>query len=273
MLLPWQSKIRKTGQQTIFWFAVTGLLSLPEMAFADLLTPIEFLLDYNVGLEVGDTNDTVAFLYHQPEDGSYRDAKICESTGKAGRESLVCQLDFVQRDSNFSVFIEHPFERQGFWHLDWDVGISLKHLSGEFKSETTLPSNAPVKQMTLNMFSLNARPYVTFGITPKEFWPDLLLSLGTTGEALFGSFELDDQRYHLKSGVFRRSRVLSFAFWELQVVFWRFGKGYLAFNMNHSNVTSAVSSKPEILAEESVGLPAPDLELRRNFFGLKLLFK
>ena len=248
-------------------------LGLSSPALAGLLTPLEFLLDYQLGLEVGDTTDTATFMYHQPVDGAYIDDNQCETINDGPERVYRCQQNFIKRDSNFGLFIEHPFKRQGFWHLDWDIGFSLKALSGTFEPEDENVVNGALDSLQLNLYSVNAQPFVTFGITPKSLWPDVLVSLGTTGELLIGSYQLNGQRYRLSSPVLRRSRVLSLSYWRVQVVFWRFAKGYFALNLSNSRVSSSVSSKPALVEDAQPGLSEPDLELQRSFLGFQLLFK
>ncbi|SMF43960.1 hypothetical protein SAMN06296036_113115 [Pseudobacteriovorax antillogorgiicola] len=248
------------------------VLAWPAVAWADLLSPLKFFLDYQLGIEVGDTTDSASLRYFQAEDGPHVDSDSCDRVGESPEKTFECEIEFEQRVSNFSLFIEHPFKRRGFWHLDWDLGLSFKWLNGEFEAKDQLPSNSPVQSIELNLYSINVRPYVTVGITPKDSWPDLLLSLGFVGEAIFGSYKFDDQSFDTDP-VMRRTRVLSISYFELQLVFFRFGKGYLAFNLSNSQVDSSVSSSPTLLADDTLDLTEPDLALTRNFFGLKLLFK
>ncbi len=248
-------------------------LGLHTTAYADLLSPWKFLLDYQLGLEVGETTDTAVFIYHQPANGSYVDTNNCETINDGAERVYRCQQNFSKQDSNFGLFIEHPFKRQGLWHLDWDIGISLKALNGSFEPDVENGVNGALDSLRLNLYSLNAQPFITFGITPQKLWPDILVSLGTTGEMLLGSYQLDGQSYQLDSPVIRRSKVLSFSYWRLQIVFWRFAKGYLALNLSNSRVSSAVSSKPALVEDSLSGISEPDLELQRSFLGFQLLLK
>lgn len=238
-------------------------------AQADLLSPWHYIKNYQLGFDVGERRDS-AEIGFDINRNTYNDAD-CEVLDN----NLVhCAHEFENDSSGYGVFIEQPFKRRGLWHFDYDISFDLRILDSKLVySGDKDPSRVPVKDMRLHLYSLIAMPYVTVGITPKDY-PELLFSLGPNGEMVWGSVNINDTRYQIaERGVFRRSSVRSLlSFMQLNLVLKRFGNGYFALTMSQIRGDDHVQDG-EILPEKIDQMTNLRLRLNKEFYGVKVLLK
>ena len=249
------------------------LIGSSQKALASIISPWKYLMQYQLGIELGDTTDRVSLVF-EPSENSYSNDKFCSNED----EKTICKIPYQQRSSNYGFFLQQPFERQGLWYINWDVSLGLKFLSGDYKlAEDDEGENVPYSQISMNALSFTIYPYIVFGITPKSFWPDLLISFSpVVGEAVFGNAKIGDDEFDFKNGVFRRTQMLSIPTIDFDLILVRFGDGYFGLHYSNLVVDSHVSSHPKIIdgdLNELVGVDSLDLEIARNFVGFRLLFK
>lgn len=245
-------------------------------AHASILSPWNYIKQYQLGIDVGTTSDTATFNF-DIDPATYSDTENCKASERnAGLNT--CNLTFAKpQSSNYGVFLEQPFKRKGFWHIDWDISFAFRSFSGEFsygEDETEEarvdPDSLPIKDVVLNYYGITSRLYLTFGITPKT-WPEILISVGPTGEVFGGNASFNGKDYKEKVTI-RRSQVLGFSYVSLDIVFWRFGKGYFGFTMwNHQGKDDV--EEGNLLPPDEAPFSDLGVTMSRNFFGLKLLLK
>jgi hypothetical protein len=247
-----------------------------SQAFADLLSPWHYIKNYQLGFDVGERRDS-AQLGFEIDRNTYYD-ETC-SPVENSRNLVRCVHEFEDDHSGYGIFIEQPFKRRGLWHFDYDISFDLRIVDAKLtpvrqaQIEQKAEKNIPVRDVRLHLYSLVALPYVTLGITPEK-WPELLVSLGPTGEMVWGSVNINDTRYQTaERGVFRRSSVSSIlSYMQLNLVLRRFGKGYIGLTMSHTQGDDHVQDG-EILPETIDNMSNLSLRLNKEFFGVKVLLK
>lgn len=253
-------------------FILLMMVFYTHSSSASILSPWRYLMQYQLGIDVGETNDIANFNFDAHE-SDYNHADFCEDK-EDFPELNECSIPFTQKSSNFGVFLEQPFKRQGLWHLDWDISFALRSFTGKFKREEDTPEEAaalPIRDVNLNYYGIGSRIYVTLGITPKK-WPELLVSLGPTGEAMFGSAEFNDEEFKSESAI-RRSRIGELgSYISIDLVFFRFKKGYAGLVFwRHSGQNDV--QEGQLIPKEYETFQNLNLTLDRNFSGFKILFK
>lgn len=249
----------------IFLFA----LGSSGPALADLLSPWHYIRNYQLGFDVGERRDS-AEIGFDINRNTYND----ENCEPLDNNQVHCNHEFGNDTSGYGIFIEQPFKRRGLWHFDYDVSFDLRivdsklHYSGDRDA-----TKVPVKDMRLHLYSLIAMPYVTVGLTPKSY-PEILFSLGPTGEMVWGSVNINDTRYQIaERGVFRRSSVQSLlSYMQINLVLKRFDKGYFALTMSRTQGDDHVQDG-EILPEKIDQMSNLRLRLNKEFYGVKILLK
>ena len=234
-----------------------------------ILAPWKYIKQYQLGIDVGDIDDRATFSF-DIEPGIFSDERFCESSERnLGLNK--CDLVFQKKSSNYGIYLEQPFKRSGFWHLDWDVSFALRTFSGEFAVEEGVePNELPIKDVLLDYYGITARLYVTFGITPKK-WPEVLVSIGPTGEIFGGRASFNGKSFPNQFTI-RRSRVLGIPYYSVDIVFWRFGKGYFGFTgWIHEGKDDVQEGR--LLPQDEKPFTDFNVTMSRSFIGLKLLLK
>jgi len=255
---------------------VIFLLWPSDEAFASLLSPWHYIKNYHLGFDVGERSDLAHFGFEISQD-TYFD-ETCEPVRGSVRR-VRCVHDFEDSSSGFGIFIEQPFKRRGFWHFDYDLAFDLRIVDSKLhpvrgdQGGKLTGKDIPVKDVYLHLYSLVAIPYLTVGVTPLR-WPELLLSFGPTGEAVWGSVNINDTRYQIaERGVFRRSAVGSFlSHLQLNLILKRFGKGYFGITSSQTKGDDHVQDG-KIFPESIDNMSNMSLHLNKQFFGVKVLLK
>lgn len=249
----------------IVMFALTANISL-----GSILTPWKYIKQYQLGIDVGETSDRAVFGF-DIHPTIYNDTENCTLSDEANGMNT-CSLTFNKSSSNYGIFLEQPFKRKGFWHVDWDISFALRSFSGDFEApENVEKTTLPIQDVSLNYYGATTRLYATVGMTPKK-WPEILISFGPTGEVFGGSAEFNGKKYPTKYTI-RRSQVLNlFSYYSLDIVFLRFGKGYFGFTVSQHEGKDDVQ-EGRLLPEEDDLFTDLNVTMSRSFFGFKLLFK
>lgn len=255
--------------------AIIPFLCLSGKARADLLSPWHYIKNYQLGFDVGERRDS-ARLGFDVNRSIYYD-ETCLPVQQTAH--VRCEHEFENSTSGYGIFIEQPFKRHGLWHFDYDLAFDLRIIDSKLspvraaEKEKHADKNIPVRDVRLHLYSLVALPYITVGITPQKF-PELLLSIGPTGEVIWGSININGTRYQTaERGVFRRSSVSSImSHMQINLILKRFGKGYFGITMSHMEGDDHVQDG-EILPEKIDYMSNLTLRLRKEFLGLKVLLK
>lgn len=200
---------------------------------------------YNLGLSYSTTTNYAAISYDSPATKTLPedcDTATAETTGQM-RCSAYLAPDGTG-SYNISVYIEKPFERQGFFYFK--PGFSLSSLSytgglapkpsSTYGGKTTTakststksgpsepaaePATAPLDRAYIQMYGVNWKTYLQIGITP-HYLPDILVSAGVGIQTVAGNVKV----FKTKTNAYI---IQPDGFGEVEVVVIRVGEGYLS---------------------------------------------
>jgi hypothetical protein len=87
--------------------------------------------------------------------------------------------------------------------------------------------------MNYSLYGIRIKPYIQFGVTPSVILPDILISLGPVAHALVGQVDVNGETKSSAlaqmSQLFSGINPVAYAYFELEIVFWRFGEGAFSF--------------------------------------------
>ncbi len=277
-----------------FWFLSVLLLQilLPLRAQADLLSPWRYIKNYQWGLELGDNDDRATIAFDQKsEKNQDQDACVASSNSHSienpqdVQTTTHCEVQFQRSGNGYGIFLQQPFKRSGFWHFDYDIGLSFRAIDGtmtlqdnQFDADSRWQN--PIDDLSLHLFSIVLKPQITFGVTPTHY-PELLFSFGPTIDVMWGSINMNSERYQTPAiGLYRRSglyvdpRFFYYANFQTEVVLRRIGKGWISFSMwtlaGEDHVQYGDLLPTHLQDQDIYDL---SLTLRQSFFGLKVVLK
>lgn len=199
------------------------LLLMPGIAFGSVL---EYLSDYQLGLEYINHTDQVEMDFSMTGDGSIRG---CEAIpNEPGRQRCSVTMDSESSSSGYGLFFAKPFRASGLIHLQFDVGFGFRYLRGQIgakSGEKLQAKGLPLYEVSYQLLNLIIRPFVRFGITPASDFPDILLTMGPSFQLGMGEVSINQQKetVFLLTG----SSLLG-GFLELEVIVFRFDPGYIS---------------------------------------------
>ena len=190
----------------------------------------DFVKSYQLGIEHSISRDQLVLNYEVDgtEGASSDSCKAFSGDSNLRRCSVSVASGGGQ---GFQLLAQKAFERQGFWHLDFDVNFGLRYLAGTIsESKAQAEDLAPLESLRFSLGALLVTPSVTFGIAPANFWPDVLLSVGPALQIAAGSVAINDQSKTVVVGTSSGSDLSSMirGHGQIEVVFWRFGDGALS---------------------------------------------
>jgi len=217
-----------------------GLLSLcatsPAFSFD--------FFDYQLGFDYSQSFNVVNATYEVESN----DSKLCEDSSNPGKRK--CHVQMGSGGSNgiirgWGIFLQPAFKRQGDIYFDWGLSFGARYISGELEdlnsSKAPRSTSTPLNSMSYSLFSVLAKPYIKFGVTPAKKWPDLLISVGPMAQALTGKVEVNDETE--TAAMAATSNGFLNGFWEVEIVVWRFGEGALSLYYLEDAVKAANGSK------------------------------
>jgi hypothetical protein len=209
-------------------FAIAALLLLlPTRAFALFSELTDYLKQYEVGIDYENSYDSVDASYLTSKPGAGVTKGCVDAPAYQGKERCTVAMTGGS-SSGFGLFLQQAFKRQGNFYFNADIGFGVRYLNGEASSADLAQAkanNLPLKQLSFSLAALVIKPYLTVGITPASKYPDLLLSFGPAAQLAVGKVSVDGQTQDV--GMATSSETLN-AFFQLEVVLWRFGKGALS---------------------------------------------
>jgi hypothetical protein len=230
---------------------------------------VDYFKQFHVGLDLSTYQSSLHLRYSTDSDKA-NDAS-CSQEGSTNH----CHLDIADesnRGHDYGIFIQQPFKRKGWIHYDFDLGGSLRYLSGRVR-DSDLKGEHPFDKISYGYAMIEMRPYVQLGLTPPNWLPDLLFSLGPAAYYAYGKFAVDDEDYWTKGlGAIGRSSITAFfSFFEMELVVWRFGT-----NGALSLFSSQLVNRPAVGAGSMVPANAGDIRIKeawisRQMHGFKLL--
>lgn len=246
------------------------LMGALSSAHASALTA--YLGRYNIGVDYVHSADGMNLTYETDTPGG-GPVKGCEQTLSSAARMRCATPLAAGGSSGFGVFLQQPFQRQGQFYFNWDLGFGVRALSGslrETEAAKLADRNLPLKRVEFALVGLLARPYVQLGITPSS-WPDLLLSFGPMIQVAAGRVRLNEEREAVLVGT--TSGITGFM--ELEVVLKRFGEG--AFSLISSRDFSGDARGSLFFPRSVDGMDDFRVQFSRHVggaafgFGLKLL--
>ncbi len=217
----------------ISWGRLAVLAWLTLIPSHGIASPLDYLRNYNLGVNLIGNNDQISVNYqvtdaNAADPGCYQDLngrrRCQESLSDHGRGLGAQYL------RGYGLFLQQPFKRQGFWHATADIALGALLLSGALPPEH---KNQTLNEMSYSLYGIRVKPYLQVGITPSQIFPDILISLGPVAHGLFGQVEVNGEKRNSLllqvSRLFSGINPLAYAFFELEIVFWRFGEGAFSF--------------------------------------------
>lgn len=186
----------------------------------------DYFRKYNVGVDYLSSHDSMTLLYDTPRLSGGGLAADCQPTGNPAR--MQCSTMMTGGvSSGLGLFLQQPFHRQGDFHFVIDLGFGLRLLNGDLQEEDAKKleqRGLPLKQASFSLVGVVMKPYVQVGYTPSSSFPDILFSFGPAVQVSMGHITINDERENV---VLATGSGLT-GFMELEVVFWRFGEGFLS---------------------------------------------
>lgn len=192
-------------------------------AFAGVM---DYLSKYNIGIDYASSYDGMNLIYDTDRLSGGLLAENCEASGNVARMECTSHM-MGGASSGFGIFLQQPFQRQGDFHFVVDLGVGVRYLNGALNEEETAETQRrglPLKQASFSLLGLVLKPYVQIGYTPSSRFPDILFSFGPALQISAGQVTINDEREEVLIGTSSGIR----GFTELEIVFWRFGEGFLS---------------------------------------------
>lgn len=243
---------------------------------------------YNLGLSYSTTTSYAAVSYDTPITKPLPDDCDTETSETAGQMRCTAYLAPDGTGAyNVSVYIERPFERQGLFYfkpgfalssLSYTGGLAPKPSSTYSGSSTTTsktatpggaptsaPAAAPLDKAYIEMYGVNWKSYLQFGITPR-YLPDILVSAGIGVQTVAGTVKV----FKTKTNTYI---IQPDGFGELEVVVIRGGEGYLSGFASYSE-SLVTNIGPNLIKDNPSGTTTTNykLGLRNQELGVRLLF-
>jgi len=246
-------------------------------ALAGVSDIANYLKRYQVGIDYSNSNDSVQMSYEIPADQSGGQLECEPVVGEITSKRCTAYMG-AGFSSGYGFLLQQPFKRQGDIYVNFDVGLGLRRLVGEYPPGSQKASkDGPLRNVNFELLALVARPYLQIGITPARTWPDILLSIGPAFQAAYGKVKVNEESKNVvigtSSGLSNSGLIGGYT--ELEIVFWRFGDG--AFSIYTAQDFTSGADGTSFYPGEVDGMS----DIRANFargvggaafgFGLKLV--
>lgn|GEM_PF-2739356 len=258
-------------------FLLLLFLCVSTSALAGVSDIANYLKRYQVGIDYSNSNDSVQMSYEIPADQSGGQLECEPVVGEITSKRCTAYMG-AGFSSGYGFLLQQPFKRQGDIYVNFDVGLGLRRLVGEYPPGSQKASkDGPLRNVNFELLALVARPYLQIGITPARTWPDILLSIGPAFQAAYGKVKVNEESKNVvigtSSGLSNSGLIGGYT--ELEIVFWRFGDG--AFSIYTAQDFTSGADGTSFYPGEVDGMS----DIRANFargvggaafgFGLKLV--
>jgi hypothetical protein len=220
----WPSKNTLRDLNAVFVLIILLTSMMSETAFALVAEVVNYVRQYQVGVDYSNSIDRVDLTYEMNRSGAMPSSCVQVEDDSSKQR---CSVGMIGGSSNgWGIFLQKAFKKQGFYYLDWDVGFGARYLSGELPKEERSLSGLPLKNASFRLGAAIMKPYIQFGITPDRF-PDILISLGPAMQVAVGTVSINDQSESVAVGTSSVTGPLSVihGFFALELVLKRFGDG------------------------------------------------
>ncbi len=243
----------------------------PVKAFAGVM---DYFSKYNIGIDYASSYDGINLTYDTPRLSGGLLAEDCAGTGNPARMECTTHM-MGGASSGFGLFLQQPFQRQGDFYFAVDLGMGVRYLNGAMNEEEAAVMQRrglPLKQASFSLLALVLKPYVQIGYTPSSHFPDILFSFGPAVQISAGQVTINDEREDVLVGTSSGIR----GFTELEIVFWRFGEGFLSV-FTSKDFSGGGQDGTDIYPHNKDGMDKFKASFSRNVggsafgFGVKLL--
>jgi len=230
---------------------------------------VEYFRQFHVGIDLSTYHSALQLSY--ATDSNKAIGTDCTQQGNTKN----CHLN-IDDDSNrgydYGLFIQQPFKRKGWIHYNFDLGASLRYLSGHVR-DSELKGEHPFEKISYNYAMVEVRPYFQFGLTPPNWIPDLIFSLGPAGYYAYGKFSLDDEDYWTTGlGAVGRSSVTAFfSYFEMELVVWRFASDGALSLFSSEQVNRPAVGAGSMVPANAGNVRIKEAWITRQMHGFKLL--
>jgi hypothetical protein len=218
---------------------------------------------YQLGVDYTNSYDGVAM--HYETDGTGGEAAGCAALEETPDRRRCIVPMAGGGSSGWGLFLQQAFRSQGFWYFKPDVGFGARYLTGglsDRQRQEQQDAGLPLRDVDFELLTLVVKPYVQLGVTPQR-WPDLLVSLGPAVQVAAGNVTVNDERERVAMAT--ASESLLFGFYELELVFARFGDG--AFSVFTSSEVSSGSEGTKFYPHEKDGMDDIRADFHHNVSG------
>lgn len=194
-----------------------------------------YVKQYQLGIDYSSSYDGVTASYETSMNGGVSHKNCAAVPADPEPTSQRCSVRMTgAASSGLGLFLQQAFKRQGTFYFAADLGFGARYLQGELDEAQVAEQKSaglPLESMSFTLLALVIKPYITIGITPASRWPDILLSLGPAAQIAAGKVAVNGEESAVAVATANKSLVSGF--FELELVFWRFGKG--AFSLYTSS--------------------------------------
>ena len=204
------------------------LMLMPTSASAFFGEIASYLRDYQFGVDFTNSYDSVEASYEMNKPQAAPTKSCADSAGHGGKQLCTVTMSGAS-SSGYGIVITQPFKRQGLFYFQLNLGFGARYLSGALTrsgSEQERSLGLPLTQLKFNLGALVVKPYIQFGITPADTWPDLLISLGPAAQMAIGNVTINGKREDVAFVTASNNYIKGFV--AIELVLWRFGKGSLS---------------------------------------------
>ena len=219
----------KVAMRGFFKTSVVWTLTLaPTSASAFVGDIVNYLSDYQFGVDFTNSYDRVDATYEMNKPQAAPTSTCADSADHADKQLCTISISGAS-SSGYGIVIAQPFKRQGLFYFQLNLGFGARYLSGALNRSSTERERSlglPLTQLKFNLGAVVVKPYIQFGITPANTWPDLLISLGPAAQMAIGNVTVNGQREDVAFVTASNNYVRAFV--AVELVLWRFGKGSLS---------------------------------------------
>lgn len=224
--------MRRQNPSKHFWPILVAFLAVFPLEAKAQGGLFSYLSQYQLGFDYTSSYDSVTASYETERSGALANKDCFEVKNDVTAQR--CQVSMRGGSSSgFGIVLQQAFKRQGDFYFNADIGFGARYLKGELATvdqEKQALSGLPLKSVEFSLGALIVKPYVQLGITPSAKWPDILLSIGPSVQLAAGSVSVNSKKEDVVMGTASGSglnAVLN-GFYELEIVFLRFGDGALS---------------------------------------------
>lgn len=248
------------------------LLVQPNVSYGFAGYVWNYIKQYQVGIELSGSSDTVHLSYQTPYDATH--SPYCSQDPANSQKDICSHSILAGQSSGFSLFLQQAFRRRGTFHFNYDLSLGARYLKGNLEDEELArlaSSNIPLTEASLALGVVVAKPYIELGYTPSSRFPDILLRLGPVFQLGVGTVSINEQSETVAMAL---SSGLT-GYFELEFVFWRFGDG--ALSLYSSRDSAGNSNGIPIYPNDIDGMESFEGRVSRSIggqffsYGLKLV--